>query len=738
MAAGLPTYTVEIEFTAGVWTDVTSRLVDATGIDIHHGRADEFGVVQASTLALALENYPDLTTGICPFTPDNVLSPYFPNVVKGRRIRVKVTRGGTTWQRFIGKITAWQPNLSSSLAKSTVAVSAIDQLGDFQNRKMMSAWAEYWRYAATWYLSPSPPAPYDVWPLDDSTNALSLRNVYPTGAAAEIVNARTGTGSVVLGSNPPGLLVEGVVTLTHDTTASRFGPYIQVIPSWGASPSSAQFMFAFRTTDATVGESVLLTLYSDTPKASSGQRPNAPVGQLRINNGTLTWYKADLVTSSVSFSGTFNDGLWHTVMLGSYAGGTAFFLDGGRQLGGQSYTASTENILSARFVTVGGQTKNAFGFSGDVACLAAMQYSFVGASGGFETPAIPGNTVVAGILLQYLLGFYLGRIPVNLTDWTQSGADLLPVRYDQTAGATFGDTFAKLATTTGATWWVRPTDGMPRWIAPAATRPITATATITLESDDDIGPGQAWMSGATSRPTRVTVSSPAGKVVVVDTVSEAAGAPVSEANLDTFSPTTTSAADPGYARLNQSTRLRLASFSVDLVTAQTDLYTALCGSSFPGMRLTVAGVPSAAFGYTTTDVYAQGWNEHIDSGSYVWKFDTTPADAPSDGRFDDATYGRFAWGDGAATVTGGTAVGTTSNGTLIITTPSGPCLSVSAGSFPLDLDWNGERVTITSAPASSTSPQTVTTTARGVGGTVARIHSTGEAVDIAFAARIAF
>jgi len=309
---------------------------------------------------------------------------------------------------------------------------------------------------------------------------------------------------------------------------------------------------------------------------------------------------------------------------------------------------------------------------------------------------------------------------------------------DQTAGATFGDTFAKLATTTGATWWVRPTDGMPRWIAPAATRPITATATITLESDDDIGPGQAWMSGATSRPTRVTVSSPAGKVVVVDTVSEAAGAPVSEANLDTFSPTTTSAADPGYARLNQSTRLRLASFSVDLVTAQTDLYTALCGSSFPGMRLTVAGVPSAAFGYTMTDVYAQGWNEHIDSGSYVWKFDTTPADAPSDGRFDDATYGRFAWGDGAATVTGGTAVGTTSNGTLIITTPSGPCLSVSAGSFPLDLDWNGERVTITSAPASSTSPQTVTTTARGVGGTVARIHSTGEAVDIAFAARIAF
>jgi hypothetical protein len=63
-------------------------------------------------------------------------------------------------------------------------------------------------------------------------------------------------------------------------------------------------------------------------------------------------------------------------------------------------------------------------------------------------------------------------------------------------------------------------------------------------------------------------------------------------------------------------------------------------------------------------------------------------------------------------------------------------LSTSAGDYPLDLDLNGERVTITSAPAGGTSPRTVTVT-RGVAPTVARAHSAGEAIDVWNAARIA-
>jgi hypothetical protein len=83
------------------------------------------------------------------------------------------------------------------------------------------------------------------------------------------------------------------------------------------------------------------------------------------------------------------------------------------------------------------------------------------------------------------------------------------------------------------------------------------------------------------------------------------------------------------------------------------------------------------------------------------------------------------------TVTSGTAVGTTSTGTIVVTTTaSNPTWSTTAGDWPQDLDWNGERVTVTAAPAGSSSPQTLTITARGVAPRVARVHSAGEPVDV--------
>ena len=56
-------------------------------------------------------------------------------------------------------------------------------------------------------------------------------------------------------------------------------------------------------------------------------------------------------------------------------------------------------------------------------------------------------------------------------------------------------------------------------------------------------------------------------------------------------------------------------------------------------------------------------------------------------------------------------------------------LSTSAGDYPLDLNINGERVTVSSAPATVTSPVTVTII-RGVAPTVARAHLAGEPVEI--------
>ena len=62
------------------------------------------------------------------------------------------------------------------------------------------------------------------------------------------------------------------------------------------------------------------------------------------------------------------------------------------------------------------------------------------------------------------------------------------------------------------------------------------------------------------------------------------------------------------------------------------------------------------------------------------------------------------------------------------------CDDIEATAYPHTVNWNGEQITITSAPASSTSPQTLTITARAAGGTVARVHAAGEPVDVAYPA----
>lgn len=82
---------------------------------------------------------------------------------------------------------------------------------------------------------------------------------------------------------------------------------------------------------------------------------------------------------------------------------------------------------------------------------------------------------------------------------------------------------------------------------------------------------------------------------------------------------------------------------------------------------------------------------------------------------------------GGATITGGTTVGNTGTGTGIVT--SSDPLTATGGDYPLDLDWNGERETI-SGVGGATSPQTATVTARGVTPTVARVHAAGENVQV--------
>jgi len=261
--------------------------------------------------------------------------------------------------------------------------------------------------------------------------------------------------------------------------------------------------------------------------------------------------------------------------------------------------------------------------------------------------------------------------------------------------------------------------------------PTSSSLTITIGEDDDASVPLQLLRGVDTKPTRSTVSSPYGSATYIDTAAEAAGGYVADP-WDSAAPSAAVAYALAGQRVNRNARAGMPQVAIDLVHAQGDLYADAMALAL-GNRIILDGTPSALVGYTSIDCYVMGWTERYGSAdgraTAQMVLDLVAADAPPELVLDGDTS-RLGWGDGVATVTGGTAVGTTSTGTIVITTSSGPTLTTDSDSYPLDLDWSGERVTVTSAPASSSSPQTVALTSRGVGATVARSHSSGEPVDV--------
>src|SRR6476659_7270269 len=93
-----PTMAVEIEFTAGTWTDVTTRVWD---IDAVRGKQYELGQLSSGTLKLMMDNRDGA------LDPQNASSTYYPNVVLNKRVRVRATYSAVTKTLFTGFIERW-------------------------------------------------------------------------------------------------------------------------------------------------------------------------------------------------------------------------------------------------------------------------------------------------------------------------------------------------------------------------------------------------------------------------------------------------------------------------------------------------------------------------------------------------------------------------------------------------------------------------------------------------------
>jgi len=101
------TITVRIAFSSDpfdaspTWTDVTN---DAYEFEIRRGRQYELDRIECGLATVFLENLSG------DYWPNNTGGAYYPNVLPGKRINIRATYGGTTYDLYTGFIEAWQPD----------------------------------------------------------------------------------------------------------------------------------------------------------------------------------------------------------------------------------------------------------------------------------------------------------------------------------------------------------------------------------------------------------------------------------------------------------------------------------------------------------------------------------------------------------------------------------------------------------------------------------------------------
>jgi hypothetical protein len=154
-----PNVQVEISFVSApytvspTWVDVTDYVREVT---VRRGRSDEFQEFDAGTATITLDNRDRR------FDPLNTSSPYSPNVVPRRGIRITAlnTIGGTTtsFRMFRGFVEGWPVSITDAGFDSTVTIECVDIMGLLAQEELPDDLADS-------YIRSLNPRHY--WPLND-------------------------------------------------------------------------------------------------------------------------------------------------------------------------------------------------------------------------------------------------------------------------------------------------------------------------------------------------------------------------------------------------------------------------------------------------------------------------------------------------------------------------------------------------------------------------------------------
>ena len=599
---------IEIMFDGLSWVDVSDRLGKAP-VKIRQGRPDPLADVAPGSLSLQLDNLDGA------LMPDNTLSPWYPNVGELRRIRVTLRQGRWRYTRFAGWITGWLPSFPTAAAvQSVVHVTALDDLSVWARRSLYSVWVEAARKNAA-----GVGARADMFILKGDGFATqyfdNVTSSSGTKMRATTVAASLGKGQLSFGE-AEGLSVDGAATF--GPAADNTGTVIKMemdgthrlFQVWVKIPSSQQV-------DAGTPSLEIVAFWNATNSTSYGSI------RLRDNGGSTdaAWYNG-----AGSYVGTIassvNDERWVLISVVADAPGTGALVT---WEGSGSLSVSLP-WGSVKHVWLGGQlglvpkmiVAGPIMIANRTAAVAAIH----GLTGGTPWTAADRmaslDLVVTSTPPVVNAGSAAGSVSASTGNW--HGRTALAVGQE-------------IARSGAGVLWARGIDGRVTHVQSDATYPVTPVATVDIERDAAEPPELS--RDLATRPSRLTVAYPGGKVLVIDGAREAAagGQEASGRTIETIVADYFAAESLGLARLARigTAGIRISRLVIDLETSENNLVPALFASPapaglYPTCRIRVSGLPTDWFsGSSTRDVFAEGWTETYSNTSSTIEIDCSPA-----------------------------------------------------------------------------------------------------------------
>lgn len=169
-----PTVLVQIAFAnnpfvplaSNTWTDITAYV---QSFATRRGRNDALGRIEAGTAQLVLDNSDRR------FDPTFAASPYYPNILPMKKIRISATYASTTYRLYTGFISGWPPDWPGGL-DATTTIDCVDAFTYFAKVKLNGAYANEYcgNSIETWLTNIS-------WP-----NGAGDREVYSAASQIQV------------------------------------------------------------------------------------------------------------------------------------------------------------------------------------------------------------------------------------------------------------------------------------------------------------------------------------------------------------------------------------------------------------------------------------------------------------------------------------------------------------------------------------------------------------------------